>query len=208
MEISKNPPANAQFTRSASLILASILLLPLSTAILILSYATQVLVPQNALRRRIRRSPRFRPKTILVSGVGTPKGLRIARAFFETGHRVIGADFEPRGVPIHARFSKALSGFYRLRVPTAQSGATLYMRDLVSLVEKEDVDLWISCSEVISAIDDGQARELLEQRTNCQSMQVDAQTATYLDDQDEFIRYTKSLGLVGLASSKYHFSMY
>src|SRR2546429_4495707 len=85
--------------KNASLVTASIAFLPLSSSILAFSYVCNILIPQNGLRGKIRSSPRFRPKTILVTGVGTAKGLRIARAFYETGHRVIGADFQPFGIP-------------------------------------------------------------------------------------------------------------
>ena len=40
------------------------------------------------------------------------KGLRIARAFYQAGHRVIGADFEPYSIPVSGRVSKALANFY------------------------------------------------------------------------------------------------
>ena len=189
-------PTVSHLVKNASLVATFLLLLPSSAAVLALSYTTSVLVPQNGLRRNIRSSPRFRAKTILVTGVGTAKGLRIARAFYETGHKVIGADFQPLGVPVCGRFSKALHKYYPLRPLNAESGATLYMRDLVRIVEDEDVQLWISCSEFVTAEEDGQAKELLEHRTSCKSLQIDGQTASMISDQDEFIRYAKSIGLV------------
>ncbi len=190
------PPIVSNLAKNASLVATSFLLLPLSASVLALSYVTSVFVPQNGLRSKIRSSPRFRARTILVTGVGTAKGLRIARAFYETGHNVIGADFQPLGVPTCGRFSNALHKYYPLRLPNARSGATLYMRDLVRIVEDEDVQLWISCSEFVSTEDDGQARELLEHRTSCESLQVDVVTASMVNDQDEFVRYAKSIGLV------------
>jgi hypothetical protein len=192
------PPATAlaHYIKTASLIAASIALLPLSSYVLAFSYACNILIPQYGLRRKIRSTPRFQPKTILVTGVGTAKGLRIARAFYETGHKVIGADFHPLGIPSCGRFSKALSTYYPLRMPTASGGATLYMRDLVKIVEGEAVQLWVSCSELVCAVDDGQARELLEHRTSCRTVQVDVDTAGKISDNSEFIRYARSIGLV------------
>jgi hypothetical protein len=125
------------------------------------------------------------------------KGLRIARAFYQTGHRVIGADFEPHSIPASGRFSKALAKFYRLSSPDAQNGAARYIRDLVYIAEKEEVDLWVSCSGVASAVEDGQAMELLERRTNCKSIQFDVKTTGILHEKDSFIEFTESLGLVG-----------
>jgi hypothetical protein len=187
--------ALAHYIRTASLVAASIALLPLSSYVLAFSYACNILIPQYGLRRKIRSAPLFQPKTILVTGVGTAKGLRIARAFYETGHKVIGADFHPLGIPSCGRFSKALSTYYPLRMPTASGGATLYMRDLVKIVEGEAVQLWVSCSELVCAVDDGQARELLEHRTSCKTVQVDVDTAGKISD-NEFIRYARNIGLV------------
>jgi hypothetical protein len=70
------------------------------------------------------------------------------------------------------------------------------MRDLVKIVEREAVQLWVSCSELVCAVDDGQARELLEHRTSCKTVQVDADIAGKISDNNEFIRYARSVGLV------------
>lgn len=123
------------------------------------------------------------------------KGLKIARAFYETGHRVIGADFEPYGIPVNGRFSKALTKFYRLQKPSSQHGAALYISDLVDIVRREKVDLWISCSGVASAVEDGQAKEILERRTNCKCIQFDVAMTSTLHEKDSFIRYTEKIGL-------------
>ena len=190
------PPVVAQFARNASLVAVTIAILPLSSCILAFSYACSVLVPQNGLRRKVRSSPRFRPKTILVTGAGTAKGMRVARAFYETGHVVVGADFQPLGVPPAGRFSKALSTYYALRMPNSSSGSTLYMRDLINIIEKKNVQLWVSCSELVSSAEEGQARELVEHRTSCRTMQLDAGTVSKIKDNDEFIRFTRGIGLV------------
>ena len=183
--------------QNLSLILLSVVLLPLSTTILVLSYAVRLFFSGNASRQRSQRSPNFQPKTVLVTGVGMAKGLRIARAFYQTGHRVIGADFEPNSIPVSGRFSRAIDRFYCVSKPSPQHGAARYVRDLVYIAEKEEVDIWVSCSGVASAAEDGQAMELLERRTNCKSIQFDVKTTETLHEKDSFIEYTKSLGLVG-----------
>jgi hypothetical protein len=182
--------------QNISLIFLSLTFLPLSTFILILSFLVQPFNSQDAYRKRIRRSPRFRRKTVLITGVGMTKGLRIARAFYETGHRVIGADFEPYGTLVSGRFSRALAKFYRVTKPSAKDGAAQYITDLIYIVEKEDVVLWVSCSGVASAVEDGQAMEMLERKTNCKSIQFDVETTSTLHEKDTFIRYTESMGLV------------
>lgn len=185
----------SHFSQNAALILVSLFFLPLDTFILIASYGIQILVPQNVNRRRVRRFAHFYPKTILVTGVGMAKGLKIARSFYETGHRVIGADFEPYGIQVNGRYSKSLSKFYRLSKPSSTYGAASYIQDLIDLVRKEKVDLWISCSGVASAVEDGQAKEMLERKTVCKCIQFDVKTTSTLDEKDSFIRYTANIGL-------------
>lgn len=182
--------------QNIGLIILSIALIPFSTAILVFSYAVQTFVSQNAFRQRLRASPNFQQKTVLVTGVGMAKGLKIARAFYQTGHRVIGADFEPYSILVNGRFSRAIAKFYRVSKPSAQRGAAHYIRDLVYVVEKEEVDLWVSCSGVASAVEDGQAMEVIERRTKCKSIQFDVKTTGTLHEKDSFISYTESLGLV------------
>ena len=193
--LDKDSPRILHFSQNAALIALSLLFLPLSTLILILSYAISTVIPRNGFRKAIRRSRSFRPKTVLVTGVGMAKGLRIARAFYETGHRVIGADFEPHGVPVAGRVSKAIDIFYRLEKPTDKDGPTAYIQGLLDVALREKVDLWVSCSGVASAVEDGQAKELLDLKTGCKSIQYDVETTGILHEKDSFIRRTEQLGL-------------
>lgn len=183
------------FSKNLILILISLFFLPASTFILFVSYAYSIVTSQNGERRRRRRSTRFYPKTILVTGVGMAKGLRIARAFYAAGHNVIGADFEPDGVPVNGRFSKALDRFYRLNKPDQEHGAAVYISELVDVVKREKVDLWVSCSGVASAIEDGQAMEVLKKKTDCKCIQFDVMTTATLHEKDTFIEYTEKLDL-------------
>jgi hypothetical protein len=123
------------------------------------------------------------------------KGLRIARSFYEAGHNVIGADFEPDGVPVNGRFSTALRKFYRLSKLDGKNGAIHYLHDLVRIVEKEKVHLWVSCSSVESAIEDAQAKEVLERKAICKCIQFDVHTTKMLHEKDSFIRYVAEIGL-------------
>ena len=124
------------------------------------------------------------------------KGLTIARAFYRAGHRVIGADFEPYYIPVCGRFSRSLSCFYRVSRPKpGAEGARKYIQDLVDLVKKEGVELWVSCSGVASAIEDGEAKEVLEKVTACRAVQFSVDTTAKLHEKDSFIENTKKLGL-------------
>lgn len=123
------------------------------------------------------------------------KGLSLARAFYQAGHRVIGADFEPYGVPVNGRSSVVLSKFYSLSRPTSKDGATHYIQDLLTAVRREKVDLWVSCSGVASAVEDGQAKEVIERHTCCKAIQFDTKTTALLHEKHSFIQHTKRLAL-------------
>ncbi|CAF9904390.1 hypothetical protein IMSHALPRED_000019 [Imshaugia aleurites] len=194
-------PYRLHFAQNACLIVLSLLFLPLSTFILLAGYiARPFLSNENAARKRIRRgasdgNPGFRPKTILVTGVGMTKGLFLARTFYKAGHNVIGADFEPNGIPVCGRFSKALRRYYSLPKPNEKVGAAYYIDALLHVVKKENVDLWVSCSGVASAVEDGQAKEVLERSSDVRCIQFDVWTTQMLHEKDTFIAQTGRLGL-------------
>ena len=62
-------------------------------------------------------------------------------------------------------------------------------------MQTERVDLWVSCSGVASAVEDGQAKEVLERRSDCRCIQFDVPTAAMLHEKDTFIAETARLGL-------------
>lgn len=124
------------------------------------------------------------------------KGLFIARSFYLQGHRVIGADFEPNGIPICGRFSKALAKFFRLSpLGTGAEGPRMYIRQLVRIIEQEKVDLWISCSGVASALEDARAAETVEASTDCKVIQFGVDLTATLHEKDTFIEQTRRIGL-------------
>ena len=184
------------FAQNAFLILLSIFFLPIDTFVLFYSYASQTLIAPHATQRRIMRSSAsFHPKTILVTGVGMAKGLTLARLFYEAGHNVIGADFEPHGVPVSGRFSKALKKFYALSKPNENDGSAYYIQDLMRIIRTEKVDLWVSCSGVASAVEDGQAKEVVESNSDCKAIQFDVKTTAILHEKHTFIQQAKRIGL-------------
>lgn len=147
-------------------------------------------------RKRHQSSPDFKQRTILVTGVGMSKGLHIARAFYRAGHKVIGADFEPYRVPVCGRFSIALQRFYRLTKPQGGSaGSKLYVQGLLEIIHKEKVELWVSCSGVASAVEDAEAKEMVEKLTKCKAIQFGVSITETLHEKDSFIKNTERLGL-------------
>jgi len=123
------------------------------------------------------------------------KGLFLARAFYLEGHRVIGADFEPNGALVCGRVSVALSAFYRLTKPNEQAGSDPYKSGLLNIIRKEKVDLWVSCSGVASAVEDGEAKEIVERGTTCKAIQFDVPTTEQLHEKHSFINRTAELNL-------------
>ena len=189
-------PYYLHLAQNATLILVSLSFLPLSTLIIFVSYAISPLLSNHdAIRNQNRSNARFRPRTVLVTGVGMSKGLTLARAFYLAGHNVIGADFQPHGIPPCGRFSRALRKFYALPKPNDTDGAAHYINALLQIVQREKVDLWVSCSGVASAVEDGQAKEVLERKSNCRCIQFDVPTTSMLHEKDTFILETQRLGL-------------
>ena len=122
------------------------------------------------------------------------KGLFLARAFYRAGHRVIGADFEPYGVHVIGRFSVALDKFYRLSNRPSAKGPRKYVGDLVEIIKRENVELWVSCSGIDSAVEDGEAAEAVEKLTKCKAIQFGVTLTEILHEKHSFIEDTKNLG--------------
>ncbi|KAJ4391542.1 hypothetical protein N0V93_005160 [Gnomoniopsis smithogilvyi] len=165
------------------------------------------------LRRQCRAAPGFRQRTVLVTGISMTKGLTLARAFRLTGHRVVGADFNVLRSSVWLpewlggrRFSKACNAVYHLEKPVYRpdmtqeeraSVANKYATDILEIIQEEQVDLWVSCSGVASAAEDGMVRTMLQQRnrprTEC--VQFDEETTMKYHEKNTFVRYMEELGL-------------
>ncbi|KAK7981266.1 hypothetical protein PG989_013723 [Apiospora arundinis] len=189
--------------RTLSLTLLSILLLPLSLSTLCLGCIIQYVFPQatSSIPSQANRENARDRRTILVTGVGMAKGLTLARAFHLSGHRVIGADFEPPGTPCSGKFSSSLSAFYRMPKPdpkdaNSKAGAAdAHVERLVDIVKTDGVDLWVSCSGVASAAEDAEAKGAIERRTKCRCIQFDLATTMKLHEKDRFMQETARLDL-------------
>lgn len=123
------------------------------------------------------------------------KGLALARAFYEAGHDVIGADFEHYGVPIPGRFSRSLRKFERLPKPTEEDAGAAFFDALVRIVHREKVDLWVNCAGLFTAMEEAQAKEVIERRSKCVAIQFDVATTSALHQKHVFLQRTKDLGL-------------
>ncbi|EXJ76502.1 uncharacterized protein A1O5_01010 [Cladophialophora psammophila CBS 110553] len=183
--------------QNASLLILSLAFLPLDTFVLLVSLLMSKALPTKVKsnRKAAYRQTGFRRRRVLVTGVGMTKGLVLARLFYEAGHDVIGADFEPNGSLVCGRVSTSLRRFYRLQKPDLKSGSAPYIQNLLDIVTKEKIELWVSCSGVSSAVEDGMAKEVVEARTRCKAIQFDVKTTQTLHEKHSFVQHTKTMGL-------------
>ncbi|CAG8978279.1 hypothetical protein HYALB_00010231 [Hymenoscyphus albidus] len=193
MPLNASSPLHLHLLQSSALIALCVISAPFCTLFAIFSsIVSRYIDTQTRQIQERRASYSFRSRTVLVTGVGMSKGLTIARSFYLSGHRVIGADFEHYGIPVCARLSKSLSKLYRL--PNYTSAET-YTQRILEIVKVEKVDLWISCSGIHSAIEDAEAAERLERETNCKVVQFDVETTKVLHEKDLFLESTRKIGL-------------
>jgi hypothetical protein len=195
MPLAAQSPIYLHYMQNISLILIAAAFIPLCTAItsicIVLSACSN---HPNSLQNGEAQSS-FKQQRILVTGVGMTKGLFIARAFYQEGHMVVGADFQPHGIPVCGRFSRAFERFYTLAKPSPTEGSLEYTKNLIDIIQKEKITLWISCSGVMSAIEDGEAAEEVEKRTRCKAIQFGANITKTLHEKHSFMKNTQNLGL-------------
>jgi catechol O-methyltransferase len=197
-------PNQWHFTKNLFLLALSLFFLPIDTAI----------VAAFSILNRVRPSrheddvppPPSQKKTILVTGMSMSKGLVLARLFHRRGHRVIGADVHPLAM---GRISSSLDKFYVLPAVSQSDKDTTspmeeeienevddeYVLKLLSIVKKEDVDLWVSVSDVNAALKDAVARDVIETHTKAKAVQFGVKDVRNLDEKDAFIEHTRYLGL-------------
>lgn len=184
------------FGKNVSLLLLSFFTAPISAAIVFISLiigslsdATKQVPQQNAFSKD--------RKTILVTGVSMTKGLAIARSLAQhTPHRIVGADISALST---GRFSRFVAKYYRLDTPHGDD-AEPYIDSILSVIQKEKVDLWISCSSVVAAVEDGQvvrlARDAAKQNGRTfEAVQFSEDVVEKFHEKDKFIDYIASLDL-------------
>ncbi|KAF4636172.1 hypothetical protein G7Y89_g1927 [Cudoniella acicularis] len=200
MPLTITSPTYFHVLQNLSLILLAVFFAPFCTGFAI---SSTLISPFTKTSKHIKHhrqwrqksSSTFKPRTVLVTGVGMSKGLALARAFHRAGHNVIGADFEPYLIPVSGHFSLSISKFYRLSKPTGSVGTATYIRDLLSIISEEKVELWVSCSGVASALEDGEAAEVVLKESKCVPIQFGVTLTETLHEKDSFISNTRKLGL-------------
>lgn len=189
--IAQDPPYYRHVPKNVLLLLLSLVTLPVSAALVLGSLVYSKLFPQPKPLPLRDASER---KTILVTGVSMTKGLTIARVLAQnTPHRIIGADISAVSP---GRFSNSLAQFYVLTPPDG-SDAEPYIDSLLHVIKSENVDLWISCSSVVAAVEDGEVVRLAEKArgSGFQAIQFRSDVVERLHEKDKFIDYIRSLDL-------------
>ncbi|KEF58426.1 uncharacterized protein A1O9_06352 [Exophiala aquamarina CBS 119918] len=182
-------------TKNLVLVAIIISFAPISTFLLAANYFYLCCFPRSSVRRRLRKTPGFEPKTILLSGINTPQGLCLARAFYDTGHNVIGVDGEPGGIPVPPRFSKTVHKFYVLNMTLADGMTNEYVRRLTETIENEGVDLWVNCATGANPSLEAQVKAKIEQTTKCRCFALSPDNASRFTTRETFLSYMHSLGL-------------
>jgi catechol O-methyltransferase len=177
------------------LILLSLLWLPFTLALT--TYLFLFTFQQsNEQRKNVRSQSRHR-KTILVTGISMSKGLTIARLLAQnTPHRILAADTESIPFTSPGRYSRAVEQFYRIQTPENDK-KNVYTKSLIHLLKKENVDLWISCSSVIDAVEDGEVMRTAQtvMGDGFKAVQFDSQVVAKLHEKDALMEHLRSLKL-------------
>lgn len=203
-EGNRTPFFYSHFGKNVLLLVLSFISIPVSATIVLVSLAVAKLttirhVPRKRIQPRLQSQKDVVPqrKTILVTGVSMTKGLCIARVLSQhTRHRIIGADTSSLSP---GRFSSAITKYYRLEAPHGDD-AEPYIDSILSTIQREKVDLWISCSSVLAAVEDGQVVRLAEAQAASQgrrfeAIQFNEHVVEKFHEKDKFIDYIASLNL-------------
>jgi predicted ATP-grasp superfamily ATP-dependent carboligase len=135
------------------------------------------------------RSVAAHPQTILISGGKMTKALQLARSFHQAGHRVILIETHKYWLTGH-RYSRAVDRFYT--VPSSQTKE--YPQALLSIVQQEQVDIYVPVCSPVASYYDAAVQEILA--PHCSVMHVDLKILQRLDDKYAFATAAQSLGLL------------
>ncbi|KAH6972809.1 hypothetical protein BKA56DRAFT_555690 [Ilyonectria sp. MPI-CAGE-AT-0026] len=184
------------FSKNLLLLVLSLLFLPLNTSLFLLVSIWQAVLPAKHKHNcHTDELATASPKTILVTGINMSKGLAIARMFKRSGHRVIGADWHRLSL---GKISSAIDAYYAVPRPSELSDMNLddpYAEKMLEIVLKEDIDLWISVSDVNSALQDAAVKERVEAESKAKAIQFGVEWTRTLHNKESFMDHTRNIGL-------------
>ncbi|RMD44133.1 hypothetical protein DV735_g1035, partial [Chaetothyriales sp. CBS 134920] len=135
---------------------------------------------------------------ILITGIETPHGLHLARAFYATGHNVTAVATGHGLLPLHARLFVKLSRFYQLKHALAEEYAGESAKEILDLVQRENIDLWIDCSQPRHSSYLRHTKAVVERRSRCLAFFPNDKHTDLFAGPDAFLGYAGSRGLPSL----------
>ncbi|MUH00727.1 ATP-grasp enzyme [Scytonema sp. UIC 10036] len=163
-----------------------LLALPINAVIVLVSLAW------NSLSRLFstQQTTVAHPKNILISGGKMTKALQLARSFSAAGHRVVLIETHKYWLSGH-RFSNAVSRFYT--TPTPQYDPEAYIKTLVDIVKRENIDVYVPVTSPVASYYDSLAKPALS--PYCEVIHFDADVTKMLDDKFAFSEKARELSL-------------
>ena len=138
----------ALFQNLGTLLLLA-LAFPFNCIVVLVALLTKPKLPQATVAKA---------QNILISGGKMTKALQLARSFYAAGNRVVLIETDKYWLTGH-RFSRAVDAFYT--VPAPQKDPEAYIKALVSIAKKENIDVYIPVCSPISSYYDSLAKPAL-----------------------------------------------
>ena len=165
-----------------------LLLLPFNLTVVLLLWFKERLWPERPLESVTVESGKH--KRVLITGAKMTKALQLARSFYRDGHEVYLVETHKYWLSGH-RFSRAVTGFFTVPAPEKDSDG--YCQQLLEIVKRHHIDLFIPVSSPVASYYDSLAKETLA--PYCDSIHLDPEVTEILDDKYAFCRKAKELGL-------------
>ncbi|PWZ00660.1 hypothetical protein BCV70DRAFT_199927 [Testicularia cyperi] len=194
-------PSRLQSTLSTLFLLSlSLLLAPLTFSISLLFSLTH---PSLRHRARNQQNESDKPtRAVLVNGARMQKSLAVCRAFARNGWRVVLTEEHGWGNLAAPRFSNSVSSFHLLPSSSTMtegkdSRESPYVKALVELALREEVDLFFPCSGAGSTGMDAMAGQVLLEKTGgrVRSMIQTPELVETLHEKDRFIALLQQIDM-------------
>jgi len=129
-------------------------------------------------------------RNIIITGAKMTKSLQLARSFYAAGHKVFLLETNKYWLSGN-RFSNAIAGFYT--VPDPQKDWDGYCQQLLDIVKRENIDLFIPVSSAAGCYHESLVKPLLSE--HCEVLHFDPEVTQMLDNKFTFIEKAKTFCL-------------
>ncbi len=166
-----------------------LLLLPFNLAMVLLSWLKNLISGRGESGIPPTRNP-IEKNRILITGAKMTKALQLARSFHRDGHEVYLVETHKYWLSGH-RFSRAVKGFFTVATPEKDPDG--YCQDILNIVQKNKIDLFIPVSSPIASYYDSLAKKTID--PYCESLHLDPEETKILDDKHAFCSKAREFGL-------------